>query len=232
MTNRNVAGEATESDVATQATVADALSSESRQAEKFEVRRAELAAAALATLNDFGYARTSLREIAQKSGFSHGVFHYYFRDKVELITYCVREYKLACVGHYDEIASTATSAEQVRLAFAAALAASARDDTPMHRLWYDLRNQSMFDDDFHADVTEVDSSLETMIWTIVSTYAAFHGTEIALPRRTVYALFDGMFQQCLLDIHAGNPDAPAILQQGVWLLFPRLLVGFGSPDMV
>lgn len=232
MTQRNVVDEAAASNASADATDADALSSESRQSEKFEVRRAELAAAALATLNDFGYARTSLREIAQKSGFSHGVFHYYFRDKVELITYCVREYKLACVGHYAEIASSATSAEQVRLAFAAALAASARDDTPMHRLWYDLRNQSMFDEDFHADVTEVDSSLEVMIWSIVSTYAAFHTTEIALPRRTVYALFDGLFQQCLLDIHTGSTDALATLQQGVWQLFPRLLVGFGSPDMV
>ncbi|MEV8181064.1 helix-turn-helix domain-containing protein [Specibacter sp. NPDC078692] len=229
MTHRNVAIRAAESNAGSDVASADALSSESRQAEKFEVRRAELAAAALATLSEFGYARTSLREIAQKSGFSHGVFHYYFRDKVELITYCVREYKLACVGHYDAITSNATSAEQVRLAFAAALSASARDDTAMHRLWYDLRNQSMFADDFQADVTEVDISLETMIWTVVSCYAAFHDTEIALPRRTVYALIDGMFQQCLLDLHAGNLDAPATLQQGVWQLFPRLLAGFGIP---
>ncbi|WP_237759836.1 TetR/AcrR family transcriptional regulator [Arthrobacter alpinus] len=236
MTHRNVVGEATGPDVATEASGAGAMSQdsrrlESRQAEKFEVRRAELAAAALATLSEFGYARTSLREIAQKSGFSHGVFHYYFRDKVELITYCVREYKLACVGHYDAVTSNATSAEQVRLAFAAALSASARDDAPMHRLWYDLRNQSMFADDFQADVTEVDISLETMIWTVVSCYAAFHNTEIALPRRTVYALFDGMFQQCLLDIHTGSADALATLQQGVWQVLPRLLVGFGSTDM-
>ena len=61
--------------------------------DKFEERRGELADAALQTLGELGYARTSLREIAQNSEFSHGVVHYYFRDKVELITYCVRHYK-------------------------------------------------------------------------------------------------------------------------------------------
>src|SRR5690349_15394605 len=58
--------------------------------DKFEERRRELADAALQTLSELGYARTSLREIAQHTSFSHGVLHYYFRDKVELITYCVR----------------------------------------------------------------------------------------------------------------------------------------------
>src|SRR6185503_10037661 len=52
--------------------------------DKFEARRAELADATLATLGELGYARTSLREIAQKTEFSHGVLHYYFRDKNEL----------------------------------------------------------------------------------------------------------------------------------------------------
>ena len=59
---------------------------ERRRVDKFEARRAELADAALATLGELGYARTSLREIAQKTEFSHGVLHYYFRDKNELIT--------------------------------------------------------------------------------------------------------------------------------------------------
>ncbi|RFA12951.1 TetR family transcriptional regulator [Subtercola boreus] len=200
---------------------------ELRQVDKFALRRTELAAAALATLSEFGYARTSLREIAQKSGFSHGVFHYYFRDKVDLITYCVREYKAACVAHYDEIASNATSAEQVRSSFAEALASSARDDTPMHRLWYDLRNQSLFDTDFQADVAEVDDSLERMIWRIVTAYAAFAGAEVVLTRSAVYAVFDGLFQQALLGIHAGNDAAVDSLREGVRQVLPRLLQNVG-----
>src|SRR5580658_1911138 len=52
-----------------------------RQVDKFGERRAQLADAALQTLAELGYARTSLREIAQNSQFSHGVLHYYFSDK-------------------------------------------------------------------------------------------------------------------------------------------------------
>jgi AcrR family transcriptional regulator len=207
---------------------AAALRIERRRVDKFGDRRSQLAAAALATLSELGYARTSLREIAQKSGYSHGVLHYYFRDKVDLITYCVREYKAACIAHYDDIVAAATSAEQLRVSFAAALAASARDDTAMHRLWYDLRNQSLFETDFHADVAEVDESLEEMIWRIMTTYAAFAGTEVALPSGTVYAVFDGLFQQALLALHAEDASAIEHLQEGAWQVMPRLLVGFGS----
>ena len=64
-----------------------------RPADKYDERRNQLAESALQTLGELGYARTSLREIANNSEFSHGVVHYYFQDKLELIVYCVRYYK-------------------------------------------------------------------------------------------------------------------------------------------
>ena len=70
---------------------------ERARVDKFSARRIELAEAALETLAELGYARTSLREIAQKSEFTHGVLHYYFSDKVDLICCCVRHYKAKCV---------------------------------------------------------------------------------------------------------------------------------------
>ena len=54
--------------------------------EKVDARRDQLAESALVTLGELGYAKTSLREIAQNSPFSHGVVHYYFDNKIELIT--------------------------------------------------------------------------------------------------------------------------------------------------
>ena len=78
-----------------------------RQVDKFAERRAQLADAALQTLAELGYARTSLREIAQNSQFSHGVLHYYFSDKEDLLTHCVRQYEAACVTRYDEIVAAA-----------------------------------------------------------------------------------------------------------------------------
>src|ERR1044072_2462365 len=117
-----------------------------RQADKFAQRRAQLASSALLTLSELGYARTSLREIAQNSDFSHGVLHYYFRDKVDLITFCVRQYKAECVTRYDQVAGTSAPAEQLRAGFAGAMVATLREDAAMHRLWYDLRNQSLFEE--------------------------------------------------------------------------------------
>src|SRR5260370_7218894 len=70
---------------------------ERSRVDKFSARRIELAEAALETLAELGYARTSLREIAQKSAFTHGVLHYYFSDKVDLICCCVRHYRATSV---------------------------------------------------------------------------------------------------------------------------------------
>jgi AcrR family transcriptional regulator len=190
-----------------------------RQVDKFAERRAQLAAAALQTLAKLGYARTSLRDIAQNSEFSHGVLHYYFSDKFELITYCVRQYKAECVTRYDSIVADAGTAAELKLGFGAAMASTLRDDATMHRLWYDLRNQSLFDEAFRDDVADIDQSLERMIWRIVSRYAELAGTPLALSRSAAYAVFDGLFYQALVRHLAGQPDAAADLAENV----PRVL---------
>ena len=156
-----------------------------RQVDKFAERRAQLAAAALQTLAEQGYARTSLRDIAQNSDFSHGVLHYYFTDKFDLITYCVRQYKAECVTRYDAIVATAATAAELRSGFGAAMAGTLREDATMHRLWYDLRNQSLFDEAFRADVLDIDQSLERMIWRIVSRYAELGEDRPRLPRASL-----------------------------------------------
>ena len=113
--------------------------------DKFAKRQAELAEATLNTLAELGCARTSLRDIAKNSRFTHSVLHYYFSDKVDLITYCVREYKTRCIGRYDEITANARSYKQLVDQFGTALGNTLTDDARMHRLWYDLRSQSLFE---------------------------------------------------------------------------------------
>ncbi|MGQ0842725.1 MAG: TetR/AcrR family transcriptional regulator [Sporichthyaceae bacterium] len=168
-----------------------------RGRDKFADRRDELAAAARSTLSELGYARTSLREIADRTEFSHGVLHYYFRDKVDLIAHSVRQVKAECVTRYDSIVAAAADAPALAAAFGAAMAASLREDAPMHRLWYDLRNQSLFSSDFHDDVVEIDASLQAMIWRVVSRHAELAGSPAPDPA-TAYAVFDGLFWQGLL----------------------------------
>ena len=186
-----------------------------RQVDKFAERRAQLAAAALQTLAEQGYARTSLRDIAQNSNFSHGVLHYYFSDKFELITYCVRQYKAECVTRYDSIVASASSPAELKLGFGAAMADTLREDARMHRLWYDLRNQSLFDESFRADVLEIDQSLERMIWRIASKYADLAGIPLTVPSSVAYAVFDGLFQQALFRHLAGSAGAAASLEESV-----------------
>jgi AcrR family transcriptional regulator len=179
-----------------------------RQIDKFAERRDQLADVALLTLAELGYARTSVRDIAQNSDFSHGVLHYYFSDKIDLITHCVRRCKAECVTRYDEVVATAASAAELRDGFAAALAATLREDTATHRLWYDLRNQSMFDDSFRSDVLEIDRSLERMIWRVVSRYAELAGVPVTVSESVAYGVFDGLFQQALL-AHVTQPGTGA-----------------------
>ena len=195
-----------------------------RQLDKFAERRAQLAAAALQTLAEQGYARTSLRDIAQNSEFSHGVLHYYFSDKTELITYCVRQYKAECVTRYDNIVATATSAGELRRGFGAAMAATLVEEATLHRLWYDLRNQSLFDDSYRHDVTEIDDSLERMIWRIVSKFADLAGTPLAVSSGAAYAVFDGLFQQALIRHLAGRADAARDLDENVQRVLDLLTV--------
>ncbi|MBW0117802.1 TetR/AcrR family transcriptional regulator [Pseudonocardia abyssalis] len=194
-----------------------------RQVDKFEERRRELADAALVTLSELGYARTSLREIAQNSAFSHGVLHYYFRDKVDLITYCVRQYKAACVLRYDQIVATADTPAALAAGFADGLVATLLEDARMHRLWYDLRSQALFEESFRPDVLDIDATLERMIWRIVSRYGELRGAPVPTPSAMTYALFDGLFQQALLQHFAGSPTAATDLHDRVLDLLGRLL---------
>ncbi|MEU0500988.1 TetR/AcrR family transcriptional regulator [Nocardia sp. NPDC005998] len=199
-----------------------------RQVDKFGERRAQLAAAALHTLAELGYARTSLREIAQKSEFTHGVLHYYFNDKVELITHAVRQYEQVCVTRYDDIVATATTAEQLRKDFGTAMATTLDADAPLHRLWYDLRNQSLFEESFRDDVLEIDSHREEMIRNVVDRFAELSGRPLLIPSTTAYAIFDGLFQQALLHKLAGQVDAADNLRtEAAGLL--DVVVGQGRP---
>lgn len=194
-----------------------------RQVDRFAERRAQLAASALLTLSELGYARTSLRDIAQNSEFSHGVLHYYFRDKVDLITYCVRQYKAATISRYDQVLATSHSAEELRERFVAGMETSLRQDTDMHRLWYDLRDQSMFEESFREDVREIQRSIERMIGRIVGHYAELSGLRLTASPRLVYALVDGVFQHALLSHLAGDEGAAAALPTDLGLVLDRLL---------
>lgn len=169
-----------------------------------DVRRAQLAESALETLSELGYARTSVRDIAQKSDFSHGVLHYYFKDKAELVAEAVRLYKTTCAQRYDEVIASATTADELLEGFCAKLVESLVDDASYHRLWYDFRVQGMYVEGYQDSVLQIDALLEDMVWRVVSRYAELAGREVGLPSVVVYGCLDGVFQKALLDHLAGR----------------------------
>jgi AcrR family transcriptional regulator len=196
--------------------------------DKFAERRAELAEATLQTLSELGYARTSLREIAQNSAFTHGVLHYYFTDKFDLILCSVRQYKAHCVTRYDEVTASAKSRDELLEGFLSALATTLRKEAHLHRLWYDIRAQAMFEIAFQADIAEIDKSLEDMIWRIVSRLAELGGVAVGVTPSAIYAAIDGLFQNYLLKHLTGDPRAIHNMQADVRLLMTR--IGCGTAD--
>lgn len=191
--------------------------------DKVAARRDELAAAALRTLAERGYANTSLREIAQNSEFSHGVLHYYFADKTELIRYCVRFYKRRCVRRYDSVGVDVTEPAEVIDQFMDALLRSLYEDAAEQRVWYDMRTQALFEPQFRADVDAIDSELREMVWRILAHYGDLAHRVLAVDAETAYALFDGVFTRAVYDHLGGDPGAGAALEGRIRALIPKLL---------
>lgn len=198
-----------------------------RGAGSYDERRDQLAESALTTLGELGYSRTGLRDIAAHSEFTHGVVHYYFRDKTELITYAVRRYKERCVTRYDEAVATSTSADELAERFADKLVETIREDAPMHRLWYDVRAESMFEPDLREDVLFIDDTLEAMIARVLVRYAALAGRPLGIDHATAYAMMDGVFERALLRHLSGDTEALPILRATAVATLPRLLA---DPD--
>jgi AcrR family transcriptional regulator len=199
-----------------------------RPVDRYDARRDQLAESALQTLGTLGYARTSLREIANNSEFSHGVVHYYFRDKLDLVIYSVKHYKARCVTRYDAVVRDSQSADELLDAFAAKLAQTIREEAPMHSLWYDLRTQSLFSEELRDAVSMIDSALEQMIWRVVTRYAELADRPPAVVPAVAYGMLDGLFQRALFGYVGGRRKALDGLRRQVRSVMPLMLSPAGS----
>jgi len=175
--------------------------------DKFGARRRMLAQSALTTIAERGFAHTGLREIAQNSDLSHGALHYYFEGKDDLVAEAVWNYKSECARRYDGVVATATSADELIAGVAEEMASTLRDEASLHRLWYDLRNQSLFDAGFRDTIIRIDALLEEMVWAIIARHAELVGRPPVFDRGLAYALVDGLFQNELIRYLRGDTEA-------------------------
>lgn len=118
-----------------------------RTSRKREYKMRMIAVSAIAALRQLGYANTSMRDIAEMSDLSLGMLNYYFRDKTELIVFCVRIYKADFIEAVAGIADAADSLDEVIDILSKGLSVAITDNGATHKLWYDIRTQAMFNQD-------------------------------------------------------------------------------------
>lgn len=186
-----------------------------RRAESYELRRKALVSSALQTLAELGYARTSVRDIAQNSDYSHGVLHYYFADKAELIDECIRRYDETSEQRFAALPTSAATANDYADAVAEAFAGSLVTDSAEHRLWYDLRTQSMFDDQLRDAVSAIDAGRSDKVWSIVTRFGELAGTSPSASPDLAYQVLDGVLQHHVIGYALGDDTAPARLADAI-----------------
>ena len=82
--------------------------------------------------------------------------------------------------------------------------------------------QALFEDAFRNDVLEIDQILEDMVWRIASRFAELGGKQPAISQSALYALFDGLFQKCLLRHLSNDSKAIPDLHAEVRRLLPMI----------
>jgi len=177
-----------------------------RSKQRVETRN-ELASHAIMALSELGYARTGLRDIATLSGRSVGALTYYFDDKIDLISYCVRVYKEQFVRQIDVAMNGHNSNAQVIETVTSAFAWAIEHDANKHRLWYDIRSQSLFEEAFRPVVREIEDNLVAMVVRFL-TQLGRHTSN----GQTTYFLLDGLFRVHLQAALEGDDRAPKNLK--------------------
>lgn len=156
---------------------------------KRAVKKRELAYHTLDTLAKWGYVGTSMRTISEEAGIALGTIHYYFKDKIDLICYCARLYKADFVQDLTRPLSSDAPISVLIERYVDVLTSALQDNAELHRLWFDIRAQAMFDKRFHDTVSAIEQSLVQSCETLVSRIEAkrFNAT-------STYTTIDGMFR--------------------------------------
>jgi|SoiMethySBSTD1v2_1073268.scaffolds.fasta_scaffold817730_1 AcrR family transcriptional regulator len=188
-----------------------------RKADKRTEKKRELAESAILTLAQIGYANTSLRDIATQCGVSVGVIHYYFEDKVDLISYCVQQYKAEFVAKMETIIESGSSRESIVEGFTDGLVRAIEEDSDSHRLWYDIRAQALFDESFRPTVSEIERSLIGIVRRLLDRLDAK-----GIDPVDAYTALDGRLRFCLQQYVEQQKGAIPDFRSAVLRLFRSL----------
>ena len=194
-----------------------------RKAARSAEKKRELALHALSSLAELGYARTNLRDVAQRSGVSLGVIHYYFANKTELIACSIVLYKEGFAREVKDVIAANATPQALAQALAEFLEQTVAQQAGLHRLWYDVRAQAQFEPAFQPCVQEVEHALRGIFDTLFARLAGMQvPVQDADPLR-LYLILDGWFRHFLQQHLAGDTNAAGALRLQVLQEFARLI---------
>lgn len=129
-----------------------------RRSQKREEKRRALAESTAEALCALGFANTSMRDIAARSGNPLSTLHYYFEDRVDLISYSVRFHKMEFLAELTDAVGADSLEELIRL-FSEGLARGVTYHADTHKIWFDIRNQAMFDIAFEPVIADIEGTI-------------------------------------------------------------------------
>lgn len=193
-----------------------------RKAARSAEKKRELALHALSSLAELGYARLNLRDVAQRSGVSLGVIHYYFAGKTELLVCSIGLYKEDFVREVKAVIAAGTTRDGLSHALADFMAQTVVQQANVHRLWYDVRAQAQFDAAFQPGVAEVEQALIGIFSALLEKLSTLGVAPRDGDPLRLYILLDGWFRHFLQRQLAGDPDAAVLLKSQTLAEFARL----------
>jgi AcrR family transcriptional regulator len=172
---------------------------------KFEARREHLAESTLSTMGKKGYANTSMRDIAADAGVSLGTLHYYFVDKSELLSYCVKTFKRAFIQKVIDQCEAADNLKDLITTFIDVCCDSMITDYQEHRVWFDIRSQALYEPIFAPLRVEIENELGVMFRTFIVAGEQYSGHTSPMKTDAVGWMVEGLFEAQLFNfIHTGD----------------------------
>jgi len=185
-----------------------------------EGRRRDLAVAALHTWSEHGYSQVSVRNVARRTRFSHGMVHYYFHSKDALVAECVR--MIADAHIFASDGAEAADVTDYSHKLAAALSESFRANRRMHRIRYDLRNQSQFERSLREYAAEVEDGRERWQQDVQQRYEAM-GWRFEPPFELLAEQVDALLERAVRDelLGADLADTTEQLRRDLLQILPK-----------
>ncbi|NNG38362.1 TetR family transcriptional regulator [Flexivirga sp. ID2601S] len=171
------------------------------------------------TWSEHGYSHVSVRNVARRTRFSHGMVHYYFSSKDALVAECVR---MLSSNHTFAAADLEGAHDLTSYSerLAAAIAGSFRENRQMHRIRYDLRNQSQFDPALRSYADELEKIRFERNEQIERRYREF-GWTFDPPFSLLAAQIDALIERAVREDSFGALDAAADLHRDLLQILPK-----------